>query len=933
MDTASLPVYVLDSSHGLGSNQIHRIASDAQSRLLLATPVGLARFDGSFTQRWSRQSGLQCNGLRSVAVGANGEIWVGTDQGLELLDAAGKPVRAIEPGAWRFGLCQHIVASGPNPWVGTALGLVRLERIAASAGYEAMFIAETGFVSALLRFTDQRVLAASASCGLIESDGKLWWRYRCQALIGKKIVRLGAASAGHILVGTDDGAFVIDDETKSSLGRLALADVNPSVSAIAIGVDRYWIAFGRTLVAFSSDPKNPVLLERFTLESEINDLCPDSLGNVWIATNASGLAKVSCLRFALWRIDIGRPRGVYSIKPSGADRFTLGGEQLLETVELSGRTSVTSVNNTNGLPETIVWDSFEDAHGIWVATQAGLYYAARGERFAARFANDPLLGAPNRVLIQRAGELWVGSLRGLARIRGSVAEPVEGGGRPLGYVYAMHIDSSDALWVGTLGRGLWREREGGSGALQQITVAPLSNTGNTYAVSQGPDGRMIVLQDEFVVLLDHDLSAHVVTQIAPVAGWAVCWINERTVAIGGSDGLRVLDLVTGRVIRLVQALFPLRGWEFTNNRTLVRDDRGRFLCGLTSGLVRVDLELLDRYAPPECKLVDIVWKGVQAASYDGVYRLRPGRWTFTVRAFSAWMIDSSQVRYQFHLVGFDDDWSELVERPEVSFTSLPSGKYRLLARAFSPLAGLGPEAELMQLEVSRPLWALGWSQALLTIESRYDSLVRSRARNEALLRTNQELEQAVQARTAALEIANQNLVATRDAYQKLSEVDELTGLGNRRSFEKEVRRSIKLAQRLELPLAMLMIDVDHFKAVNDTYGHLVGDNYLQQIAKVIGVGVRQGEDVPTRFGGEEFAVLLVNTRISGAMAVAERIRAMVQELALKSSSTPLGVATVSVGVAVAVPTTETTPDALANAADAALYRAKKSGRNCVVAEG
>ena len=75
MDTASLPVYVLDSSHGLGSNQIHRIASDAQSRLLLATPVGLARFDGSFTQRWSRQSGLQCNGLRSVAVGANGEIW------------------------------------------------------------------------------------------------------------------------------------------------------------------------------------------------------------------------------------------------------------------------------------------------------------------------------------------------------------------------------------------------------------------------------------------------------------------------------------------------------------------------------------------------------------------------------------------------------------------------------------------------------------------------------------------------------------------------------------------------------------------------------------------------------------------------------------------------------------------------------------------
>lgn len=933
MDAASLPVYVLDSSHGLGSNQIHRIVGDSESRLLLATPVGLARFDGSFTQRWSRQSGLRCNGLRSVAVGANGEIWVGTDLGLELLDGAGKPVRAIEPGAWRFGLCQQIDANGTSPWVGTARGLVRLDRIAASADYEAMFIAETGFVSALLRFSDQRVLAATASCGLIESDGKLWWRYRCQALIGKKIVRLGAASAGRVLVGTDDGAFVIDDETKMAVGRLALADVNPSVSAIAIAIDRYWIAFGRTLVAFSNDPTNPVALECFTLESEINDLLPDSLGNVWIATNASGLAKVSCLRFALQRIDTGRQGGVYSIKPSGADRFTLGGEQLFETVELSGRTPIAPINNTSGLPETIVWDSFEDAQGTWLATQAGLYYAPRGASFAARFANDPLLGAPSRVLIQRAGELWVGSLRGLARIRDSVAEPVNGGGTPLGYVYTMHIDDSDALWIGTLGRGLWREREGGSGGLQQITAAPLSNTGNTYAVSQGPDGRMIVLQDEFVVLLDHDLSARIVTRIAPIAGWTVCWINQRTVAIGGSDGLRVLDLVTGRVTRLVQALFPLRGWEFTNNRTLVRDDRGRFLCGVTSGLVRVDLALLDRYAPPVCKLVDVVWKGVQAARYDGVYRLRPGRWTFTLRAFSAWMIDSSQVRYQFHLVGFDDDWSELAERPEVSFTSLPPGKYRLLARAFSPLAGLGPEAELMQLEVSRPLWALGWSEAFAAIESRYDWLVRSRARNEALLRANQELEQAVQARTAALEISNQNLVATRDAYQKLSEVDELTGLGNRRNFDKEARRSIKLAQRLQLPLAMLMIDIDLFKAVNDTYGHSVGDSYLQQIAKVIGSAVRQGEDVPTRYGGEEFAVLLVNTEIAGALRVAERIRAMVQALALTSIASPQGVTTVSVGVAVALPEADTTPDALVTAADAALYRAKNSGRNCVVAGG
>jgi diguanylate cyclase (GGDEF)-like protein len=913
------PLHVLDSSHGLGSNQIHRLASDAQSRLLLATPVGLARFDGSFTHSWNRQNGLRCNGLRSVAMA--------TDQGLELLGADGKPEAGVDPDAWRFGLCQDIKVSGQCAWVASALGLVRVDRPLGGLGFQTTFFADVGFVARLHCISEQRVLAATGVHGLVETDGKTWWPYRCAELVGRKTLCVEATKGGKLLVGTEAGVYVVDDGKAVVVGRLTPPDAAPGVSAIAVSHDRWWVAFGRTLIAFSTDAVNPIVLERFSVDSDINDLLLDALGNVWIATNAHGLAKVSCLRLAIRHIDMGRPGGVYSIKPATPGVFAIGGEKLFGKLTLSDDSAPAFLNEYGDLPETIVWDSFEDEHGIWAATQAGLFHAPRGGQFALVFGDDLMLGSPGRVILSRAGELWVGSLRGLCRIRGNVAEPVDAAGVPLGYVYALHLDDTSALWIGTLGRGLWREHDG----MHPITIGPLSATGNTYAVTQGSDGTVIILQDEHVVLLDRDLTFRIVATLAPVAGWSVCWIDTQTVAIGASDGLRILDLVTGNITRTVQALFPLRSWEFTNNRTLIRDDRGRFLCGVTGGLLRVDLALLDAYDPPVCKLADIVWRDVEPDRDGETFRLRSGRWSFTLRAFAAWQVDSSQVRYQFQLLGFDNKWSGYMERPEITFTSLPPGTYRLLARAHSQLVGSGPEVQLMELEVRQPLWAMGWSAAFLAFESGYDWLIRSRSRNRTLLQANRELEQAVADRTAALHDSNHELIAMRDVYQRLSEVDELTGLGNRRNFEKELRRTMKLAQRLQLPLTLLMVDVDYFKGVNDEYGHPVGDDYLRKIAQVLTSVVRIGEDTASRYGGEEFAVLLVNTEIHGAAVVAERILTSVRSLGLRNVRSPHGVVTVSIGLSTVGTGEVVASDALVARADAALYLAKDQGRNRVVA--
>ena len=185
----------------------------------------------------------------------------------------------------------------------------------------------------------------------------------------------------------------------------------------------------------------------------------------------------------------------------------------------------------------------------------------------------------------------------------------------------------------------------------------------------------------------------------------------------------------------------------------------------------------------------------------------------------------------------------------------------------------------------------------------------------------------------SLESANQELDDLRDAYKRLSEIDELTRLGNRRKFEMELSRGVALASRLNLPLSLMMLDIDHFKAVNDLHGHEAGDQYLATLGRILAGAVRKGEDFATRFGGEEFALLLSNTSIEGALILGERIRSETESLRLPNSGAPTGIVTVSIGIAVLMPGQPGAAKTLVARADRALYRARRAGRNRTLAEG
>lgn len=178
---------------------------------------------------------------------------------------------------------------------------------------------------------------------------------------------------------------------------------------------------------------------------------------------------------------------------------------------------------------------------------------------------------------------------------------------------------------------------------------------------------------------------------------------------------------------------------------------------------------------------------------------------------------------------------------------------------------------------------------------------------------------------------NDKLLASNQLLSELSLRDPLTLLANRRAFEETLERARRLARRNQTALSLIMIDVDHFKPYNDTYGHQAGDVCLKQVAQAIKGSLHRDKDVAARYGGEEFSVILPETDNECACKIGERIRLAVENLQLKNIGSPRGFVSVSMGVASTQYGVDFITESLVAAGDDALYQAKDQGRNKVVA--
>lgn len=205
------------------------------------------------------------------------------------------------------------------------------------------------------------------------------------------------------------------------------------------------------------------------------------------------------------------------------------------------------------------------------------------------------------------------------------------------------------------------------------------------------------------------------------------------------------------------------------------------------------------------------------------------------------------------------------------------------------------------------------------------------AREEALkveAETNERLEQMVQERTLELEITLRELHEVNQKLTEQSTIDSLTGVKNRSAFDKRLLAESRISRRQETPIALLMLDIDRFKSINDQFGHLAGDQALKVIATTLQQHLKRPTDLVSRFGGEEFAIILPNTTADGALQVAENIRDAVTSIGLAWEGKPIPL-TVSIGVSADVISNDQHSTELLEQADKALYQAKNSGRNQV----
>lgn len=195
------------------------------------------------------------------------------------------------------------------------------------------------------------------------------------------------------------------------------------------------------------------------------------------------------------------------------------------------------------------------------------------------------------------------------------------------------------------------------------------------------------------------------------------------------------------------------------------------------------------------------------------------------------------------------------------------------------------------------------------------------------------LARAFNAMAAQLGKRERELVATNDRLTVMASIDMLSGLANRRGFQSRLDFEWMKAQQHDSELSLLMIDVDHFKLFNDTYGHPEGDTCLTRLGETLAGIAGETMGFAGRYGGEEFCLLLPNTDAKRALEIGEMVRTAVQNLAMPHSTSTYETVTVSVGVACTRPSDEQQPGDLIEAADAALYAAKHRGRNAVVEHG
>ncbi|WP_287595860.1 diguanylate cyclase [Thermomonas sp.] len=933
--------YVVDSwdvKQGLPQISVLAMTQDADGYLWFGTQGGLARFDGVRFRRYNPRDTLGVNSnIQALLADRQRRLWIGTTLGLLVLEDG------------RFRRVLPTDADGKPALAFSVRALAMTDGRVLVAGAEGVYTPEGGRLRLL------HVLPEPALSLLVRPDG-LWaggagrvYRIRpgtteaipLPAAAGSQVTAL-AWHHGRIWAGGNRGLFRLQHGAFLGVGTGSA----PTIEAMASDRDdNLWIATSQYLERWrGGQPIERIQDSRGSIA--IRAIYEDHDGNLWLGSQTEGVARVwnGYTRRLDQSVGLANPL-LWAISGAPDGSVWLG---TVNGVEVWRDGRIQQAVAGARLPHPEAYSLLAEAGQVWIGTRAGAAVLRDGR------LEQPAVLAPlrnlqiNGIVRDRGGRLWFASSDGLFMLgrdhRLLRYGPTEG--LADARIRIVHETRDGRLLVGST-RGLYEWRGGRILALgrqtgldDEIAVTALLELANGHWLVGSSNGDSLHLFDGkrwHAFGSSRGLPINIPFHLAEDVG---------SLWVAGMQGVYRLPLaqleraLQSPALQLDPQLVINSGFDRPggqqdkccngsgNGRGLLRD--GQLWLPTRDGALLVQLATAEAGTPRPVRIEAVATQGRAYAAGKDALRLpmdaRDLRFDFTVPAFQPTRLP----RLRYRLVGFEQRWREL-DNPSLrsaSYINLPPGDYRFEVADFSradPLAGsarldvaVPPHLyETLAFRVLAGLLAVGlvWL-GYLGLRHRY-------------ARQRMVLEQLVQERTRDLQAANARL-------KEISFTDPLTGLHNRRYLTQQIPVDLSFYQRDpdyregREALVIALLDVDHFKVINDTWGHAAGDRVLEQLGQLLGELKRSGDYV-ARWGGEEFLLVLRPLARGSVASIGERLCSRIAAHRFDLGNGAEHRLTVSVGL-VECPLFRDHPDLLGweqlvTLADRAMYAVKNSGRN------
>ncbi len=524
------------------------------------------------------------------------------------------------------------------------------------------------------------------------------------------------------------------------------------------------------------------------------------------------------------------------------------------------------------------------------------------------------------------GQIWIGTRRGLAQWKDHQLSKVTQSSYNFGGIFALETDKLGRVWIGSGSIGLVIFDPETETYSQPRTTSNAIGL-NIWDIDRdlndnlwvGTNGKGLVgFNQQFQQIAhfhrDNGLNDNFVWQVLADSQGNV-WSYTNT-GINKFDGSHIVHYDGG------DGLLDLEGAA----TAIAEHPNGELWFGTAYGVMRYSPEsdIPPQLTPPV--LIESAWQGIRPKHQTTTNRFDEG--SLTIKFSSLSFRDERDIKFSYRLLETSEDWSIPIKENQVHFANLSAGNYTFEVKAVNGRLMESTEPAQYSFVINQPYWKQLWFITLMIVLVMMLIYLIFRLRLRHVEAEKRRLKNLVAERTATIEEVNKQL-------QKLVITDELTQLYNRRYLMESLEGAMHRLQRAPKSshLSLIMIDVDHFKQINDTLGHLAGDYVLKEISERLQSSLRK-TDIATRYGGEEFAVLLPHTDESGAINIAEKFRQLFTEKPVQLRNGDPLIITLSLGVtSISQPELRANPittSQFISQADKALYIAKEKGRNRVV---